>query len=160
VVEAVNYDPETGVFSRAGERAGSVMSHGYREISVLGQRFTEHRLAWFYVNGVWPDKFLDHINGDKSDNRICNLREATPSQNAMNQKNKPSASGVRGVYFICGNRPKPWNARIKLNYRTKSLGYYSTKEEAALVYESAAKKLFGPFYRPSDFTCMAEISNA
>lgn len=90
----VIYDPVTGLFtrktSRFGQRAvmGGKAASGYILIGVGSGRYLAHRLAWLYVHGVWPDpdKVIDHINRDRSDNRICNLREATGVENARNTK--------------------------------------------------------------------------
>jgi hypothetical protein len=92
--QLLHYDPERGVFtwlSRpaerswntrfAGTRAGTINGLGYVVIGILGRRYKAHRLAWLYVHGEWPGRELDHINCDKSDNRIANLRPATRSQN-------------------------------------------------------------------------------
>lgn len=79
------YDPDTGVFTRlktdnpnpaavVGGVAGHVQPHGYRHIRVGDHRYLAHRLAWFYVYGVWPADEIDHINRDRDDNRISNLR--------------------------------------------------------------------------------------
>ena len=80
--EQLRYDAETGVFTRrvgsgharAGDMAGSVLSTGYVRIGIDGAKYTAHCLVWLYVNGVWPDQ-IAHINGNRSDNRIANLRE-------------------------------------------------------------------------------------
>jgi hypothetical protein len=79
----LRYDAETGLFTRrvgsghahAGDMAGSVHSTGYVRICIDGGRYTAHRLAWLYVHGVWPSGQIDHINRNRSDNRIANLRE-------------------------------------------------------------------------------------
>ena len=81
--ERLHYDAGTGVFTRrvgsgharTGEMAGSVHSTGYVRISIDGGKYTAHCLAWLYVHGVWPPDQIDHINGNRSDNRIANLRE-------------------------------------------------------------------------------------
>jgi hypothetical protein len=81
--ERLRYDGGTGVFTRrvgsgharAGEIAGSVHSTGYVRIGIDGGKYTAHRLAWLYVHGVWPSDQIDHINRNRSDNRIANLRE-------------------------------------------------------------------------------------
>src|ERR1700738_4035243 len=91
--ELLNYDPDTGEFrrraSRGGEAAGTLAGcprrpGGYRIICVDRVIFLAHRLAWLHSYGVWPTKDIDHIDGDKTNNRIANLREATPAQNVMN----------------------------------------------------------------------------
>ena len=97
----LNYDPETGEFTRKtsffktriGERAGSISkSTGYVVIAVCGAQYLAHRLAWLYVYGCWPSLHIDHINGEKTDNRIANLREATNGENMQNQRRARSNS--------------------------------------------------------------------
>ncbi|MGY8831687.1 MAG: HNH endonuclease signature motif containing protein, partial [Pseudomonadales bacterium] len=92
--EVLDYSPETGHFTwrinkrraRTGDIAGSVVAHGYILIRVDQTRQLAHRLAWFYVHGRWPDKNIDHINGQTADNRIANLRQATCAENLKNIK--------------------------------------------------------------------------
>lgn len=87
------YDPDTGVFTRAitrgslaaGTKAGSLNRVGYWQIGVCGRTYTAQRLAWFYVHGDWPDGDIDHINRDKLDNRIANLRVISRSENLRNR---------------------------------------------------------------------------
>lgn len=86
---------------------------------------------------------VDHINGNTLDNRRCNLRLCTRSQNMMNQKKTRGLSKYKGVY-LNGERNK-WMARLKINRRTIFLGRFSSQEEAALAYNNAAKKYFGQF---------------
>ena len=103
----LRYDPETGHFyslrntsrRKIGDVAGFVEMDGYRSINVLSMRFYAHRLAWFYVHHEWPRSILDHINGDRDDNRIGNLRLSNPSLNAANSKlTRKNTSGLKGVY--------------------------------------------------------------
>jgi hypothetical protein len=88
----LKYNPDTGVITwattsrhvNAGDVAGYVCPRGYRYISVGGKKQSAHRLAWFLSYGVWPEDQVDHINGDKTDNRLVNLRSATKAQNNRN----------------------------------------------------------------------------
>jgi hypothetical protein len=156
--ELLAYDPETGIFTRRVKRnkwpVGSVTGRahncGYFQIDVLGKRFLAHRLAWAYVHGVWPTHQIDHINGNRSDNRISNLREATPEENGANRTTLDSrnTSGVRGVYWA--RRDKRWRAQICLSGKRMYLGNYHSKADAAAAYNAAAIKLFGKFYNPTD----------
>ena len=89
---------------------------------------------------------IDHINGVGLDNRKCNLRFATQSQNQWNRKKTNNRLGLKGVYFIKKKKlKKPWVSWICFNNRPKYLGYYSTAKEAALVYDKKARELFGEF---------------
>ena len=130
-----NYNPETGVFTRAvkrkrydiGTTVGSKMPSGYMRTRIDGKDFYLHRLAWLYVHGCWPSE-IDHINRDKSDNRIKNLRDVTRSENGLNTGiRKTNTSGFTGVSKF---RNK-WRAYRDLNGKRTYLGMYDTPQEAA-----------------------------
>lgn len=147
VKEKLHYDPGAGVFTRIaptkgyklGQKSGYSQKNGYIGITVAGHKVYAHRLAFFYMTGKWPSNDVDHINGDRSDNRWVNLRLATRSQNMWN------VSGIIGAYFQNGR----WFSSIKVNGVKKALGGYSTKEEAAAVYKKAKRELHGEFARTS-----------
>lgn len=138
--EVVRYDPDTGFFfsnTRRGHqpanvRCGTFHKNGYRLISVFGQRFWEHRLAWLYCYGNWPKFKIDHINGDPSDNRICNLRDVSHKVNMQNRHGptKANKSGFLGVFERNGR----WRARIKINNRDEYIGTFDDKESAHKAY--------------------------
>lgn len=141
------YDPETGAFRRPGRdrNLGWRDRDGYRVLQIGKCKFFAHRLAWLYVHGAWPVE-IDHCNGDRSDNRIANLREATRSQNLANTRLLPSnKSGMKGVSF--SKRSKRWHATITVNGRQRHLGYHDSAEEAYLAYCAAAAEAFGQFFR-------------
>lgn len=154
---ALDYDPATGLFTRlagpwinpkvrAGEAAGSACSGGYRNIGIGSRRYLAHRLAWFMVYGAWPSAELDHINGDKTDNRISNLRIATRSQNMANgpvQSN--NRSGHKGVHYDRGNRK--WLAYMQVDGKFKNLGRFETIEAAIAARQVAFDAQFGGFAR-------------
>lgn len=127
-----------------GRVAGSIKKNGYRQIKINKKQYQAHRLVWVLHHKEWPSSFVDHINGNKLDNRIENLRVVSKSQNGMNRaKQQNNTSGYVGVYF--DKRGKRWRAQIKIQSKTKSLGSYKTKEEAAEVYDLAATLLFGEY---------------
>ena len=140
------YNVDSGVFLRrirtgqnvqSGAVAGSMDGKGYWQISVCGRVFRAHRLVWLYVYGRWPDAQIDHINGDKADNRLTNLREVTNAQNMQNRLvlQKNNTSGFAGVSFY-----KPtgkWKSQIKVNGGVIFLGYFDTPEKAHEVYLNA-----------------------
>lgn len=129
----------------AGRPATVLHSNGYLNIMVIGQGFIRaHRVAWAMANGVWPEHDVDHINGDRTDNRLCNLRLATRSENLRNKRRFPkNRSGYVGVSF-CETRKK-WNARIGINGVYKNLGYFETKESAAAARAKAERVYWGDY---------------
>lgn len=146
--ECLDYDQDTGVFiwkiSRQsvhiGKEAGAKDSKGYLLIGVDGILYRAHRLAWLHFYGVWPSVDVDHINRVKHDNRIANLREATPSQNQQNISiKKNNKSGYRGV---CWNaRLEKWVAQICAHGKRRHLGCFTSAESAYEAYLAAAKTL-------------------
>ena len=94
------------------------------------------------------NKFVDHANRNRLDNRKYNLRMVTKSQNAMNrEKQTNNTSGYKGVYFYKSNKTNPWKAQIRTKNKNKGIGYYKTAIEAAYAYDEKAKKLHGEFAR-------------
>ena len=152
--ELLHYDADTGIFTRISSprqfRIGVIKTtadgiNGYFQIGLLDKLYKSHRLAWFYVHGEWPTNQLDHINRDKIDNRLVNLREATRAENKKNviaQKN--NTSGYKGVSYF--KRRRKWVAQICTNGKRTYLGCYTTAAEASRAYESAAKLHHGNFY--------------
>ena len=150
IKELFHYNEHTGDFTRlikrgsshVGDIAGSITWNGYTSIYIDGKNYRAHQLAWLYVHGVWPDTDIDHINRNKSDNRIVNLRLASRSQNNINSGlHSHNTSGFRGVY---ASRNK-WAAQIKLNGKKIYLGRFNTAEEAHQCYLAAARELYGEF---------------
>lgn len=146
---SVSYDPETGQFSciapgmgrRVGWTLGSVHKRtGYIEVGVLGKHVYGHRLAWALAHGEWPQSAIDHINGDKSDNRICNLRLATPKLNGENirKPSKNNTSGFLGVTFC--THTKLWRAQITVEGQHKCLGRFDAPEVAYQAYVKAKRQ--------------------
>jgi hypothetical protein len=146
----LDYNPETGLFTWkekiakkiiVGETAGSLNKHGYVCIKIQKFRYSAHRLAWLYVYGSFPSGEIDHINRIKTDNKISNLRDATPSQNCRNRGlSKRNNSGYVGISW--NKKSKKWQARIFLNKKSKSLGVYEKIEDAVLAREKAEKNIF------------------
>jgi hypothetical protein len=157
--ELLTYNPETGVFvwrvkkqgaAGIGLAAGCVKEctpgHPYRYIHIDGRLYRAHRLAWFYTHESWPIHVIDHIDGDGTNNRISNLREATPSENGANRGMQANnTSGFKGVSFdICSRR---WRALITVNGRARFLGHFDDPASAHAAYAKAAEQHHGKFAR-------------
>jgi hypothetical protein len=155
--QMLDYNPETGIFTwkdcrRAtynGKRAGSVnhdKKQGYkRRVIVISNKWhREQNLAWLYVYGETPLLHLDHINNDATDNRIVNLRLATPTENKRNSKiYKNNKSGYKGVTFL--KKSNTYRAEIRINGKGKNLGERKCPIEAYELYKKAANEHFGEF---------------
>lgn len=151
----LHYDSLTGVFTRikpigvrhaTGAVAGSAHNAGYINIGVGGKKYLAHRLAWLYVYGEWPKHHIDHINRNRSDNRICNLRDVTTQQNLSNSSNYcTNTSGRKGVYW--DKRDLRFRALIVVNYKVIHLGYFR-KFEDAVAARSEAESIYQPAPSP------------
>lgn len=130
----------------AGEKtSGWVEGHGYRRLYVSGKTYLLHRLIYFYHHGVMP-KFIDHIDGDKTNNRIENLRECTHAENMANRRKlKVTSSKYRGVVFLPNRRA--WAAIGRHNKKSYYIGYFKNENEAAEAFNEFAKEKYGAFAR-------------
>lgn len=145
------YEPESGVFTwrkragkyAAGTVAGYLLRDGYRMIRITVGGKQHHcfaaRLAWLYIHGRMPDREIDHVNCDRSDDRIANLREANRRQNLANTRGWSGRDGIKGVR----KRHSKWVARLA----GKHLGTFATPEEAQAAYFSELTRLYGEFAR-------------
>lgn len=153
----LDYDSHTGIFTwrtspsrniKIGDVAGGVQNRGYCRIRIHRRDYLAHRLAWLHVYGKWPPSEIDHSNGDKTDNRISNLRVATHSQNLANiRPHRDNACGVKGVRWH--KRDRKWVAQIRVAGRERHLGNFECLRDAAEAYERAAIKYFQHFARVS-----------
>tara|TARA_R110002126_G_scaffold220018_1_gene365375 strand:- start:581 stop:1060 length:480 start_codon:yes stop_codon:yes gene_type:complete len=136
--ECLSYCPETGVFTWLkttprgvkGTEAGTVNDNGYRKITINYHGYRSHRLAFLYMTGKWPEQQVDHINGNRLDNRWENLRDVSRLVNIQNQLGKGYHKFRDG-----------WRAQIRTNSKIKSLGVFKTEEEASAAY-IAAKHIY------------------
>ena len=143
------YEPDTGIFTwrhtlrricRQGDVVGSKKGGGYLEVEYQGNRILLHRLAWLYVTGHWPRGVIDHINGIKHDNRICNLRDVDATINAQNRRSAQarSKSGLIGAHARKTGR---FESRIKVEDRSVYIGQFDAAEDAHEAYTLAKRDL-------------------
>lgn len=130
---------------QVGDIAGTKNVDGYWRVMINRKQHSIHRIIFLMHNGYLP-RVVDHIDRNRSNNKIENLREATPSQNQHNRaKSKNNTSGYKGVSF---NKPYgKWQAAIKVNWKAYNIGYFDTAEAASIAYADAAKRLHGEFAR-------------
>lgn len=141
----LKYDPDTGVFTwRAGNRAhkrgdiaGYFDSRGYILICLQYHEYRAHRLAWLFVHGEWPTQVIDHINGNRQDNRIANLRDVSVAENCqgfrtVSPRNK---TGITGVGW--SKQKNCFTASKMIDGKSKFLGCFDTLEEAAAARADA-----------------------
>lgn len=139
MTEGFTYDPVSGHVLRGGKRVGWQNPDGYRYVQCGAKQVKEHRLIWFLVHGAWPSEQLDHINGNKRDNRLTNLRPASGSVNQHNTRRRcDNSSGYKGVRYHAASGA--FQARIGLHGRQHHLGTFPTAYEAHLAYERAANE--------------------
>lgn len=147
--QVLAYDKDTGAFtwlsrtggtSKEGIAAGTFDERGYLRIGLDGRVYRAHRLAWMYVFGTWPSGEIDHIDGDKSNNRFTNLRDVSRQVNQQNQRraHKRSGSGTLGVSMHASTGK--WRARIWVNGKNKSLGLFESKDLASAAYAIAKRE--------------------
>lgn len=130
----------TATRARVGQQFGSYDKYGYRQGWFYRKKYLEHRLVWLYVYGVWPKKYIDHINGIRSDNRVENLRECSNQQNQFNRKSLPkSTSKYKGVSWYNSNQK--WIAQYRFNGKRNYIGIFETEEEAAEAYRNATEHI-------------------
>ncbi|QDX29533.1 HNH endonuclease [Dickeya poaceiphila] len=153
LIELINYDESTGIFTwnvdrtggvKKGDEAGYINNLGYRMIKLFGELHLAHRLAWFYKHKYWPSN-LDHLDRNKDNNSLNNLRECSKSENQMNRA-VPSnnTSGVKGV--VWNKRTSKWQAQAGLNGKRYYLGLFNELSDAKNAYISFCKENHGEFY--------------
>lgn len=136
---APNHHPQ-----RIGEEVGTHRCDGYLETCIHGRRYLVHRLVWLHLHGVWPDAEIDHIDLNKANNCVSNLREATRSLNLHNTRVRKSSSvGVKGVTF--DKKYKRYRAQINTKGKRRCLGRYATAQEAGEAYRRASIQLYGAY---------------
>jgi hypothetical protein len=165
VRELLDYDPKTGELRWkprpvrpgksgpdntwntrfAGKVAGSPQKIGW-QIGINGKLYYLARIVWLHHYGEWPDGFVDHIDGNKGNNLIRNLRDATNAENCRNRG--PQTNSTTGLKGVCFDKARnKWKASIMANGKFYNLGRFATPEEAANAYREAAIRLHGEYAR-------------
>jgi hypothetical protein len=148
VKSILDYNSETGEwFWKTKLKAGGKCSQGYWRIKIDQKSYKAHRLAWLYAFGKFPQSQIDHVNGNRSDNRLCNLRLASNAENQMNRAKAAvtNNSGFLGVNFnkVVGK----FAARIQSNGKRIHIGYFDSPEDASSAY-IAKKTELSSFFNP------------
>ncbi len=157
---ALHYSPQTGLFTwlarprsdftclremnrwnnrYVGTLAGTDDGRGYVRIRVFGPFHRAHRLAWLYCYGQWPSAHVDHIDGDRKNNRLANLRDVSPAHNAQNIRRAPVTNLSTGVLGVQKHVGGFFVAKLQINGRQKHLGSFPSIEEAQQAYLSAKR---------------------
>lgn len=153
LLEYFNYDPETGIlsvkkprkstagrFREVGAPVGTLTEHGYLKVGCKGKPQYIHRIAFMFMTGEVPD-CIDHINGDRTDNRWDNLRGCTKQQNCTNRKVVKSLQGFKGVTKV----GKKFKAQMRYKNKQLYIGFFDTAEQAHEAYFQKSKELNGNF---------------
>jgi hypothetical protein len=152
--QVLSYCPKSGIFKwkkhlggrspKCGEFAGTGHNAGYIQIGYKQKIYLAHRLAWLLTHQDRPFKRLDHINGNKKDNRICNLRECTHSQNLLNRsKQINNKTGYKNIFLE--GRSKKYMVKINKNKKVYYVGKFAKLENAIKARDRAHKKICGEF---------------
>ena len=153
--DLLNYNPDTGVFTwnvslRSNVKVGDIVgckpnAAGYGRIGLHNKVYLAHRLAWLWVAGVEAPQQIDHINGNRLDNKFANLRLATCSQNLCNKgRQGNNTSGQKGVSWY--KTRGQWIAVCYAQGKRNFLGYFTTIEAASKAYIDFATEQHGEFY--------------
>lgn len=150
----LDYDPDSGIFTRrirtasrhkVGDRADFLIASGvmagYLRVSIDYERHLAHRLAWMHVHGSWPTNEIDHIDGNRGNNRIANLRDVTRTTNKENMRaaRKDNQCGLLGVHWHAPT--DQWRASIQVHGRAQHIGLFHTPEAAHLAYVETKRRL-------------------
>jgi hypothetical protein len=147
--EVIHYDQLTGICTMLVSTAyrvpvGRVVTPpangDYMRVQIDGVRYKVHRLAWLYCHGSWPTHTVDHINGDKTDNRLSNLRDV-PHQTNVQNKRRAFASNKSGFLGVSLHGSGKWAAALRNNGKTVHVGLFETAEEAHSAYLKRKREL-------------------
>jgi len=151
----LDYNATTGemrwkIWPRTGRPSGreilTTNAQGYRVVVLMGRQYRVHRVAWLMMYGKWPPELLDHANGNRTDNRLVNLREANRAENNRNRcMSRNNTSGFKGVTY--DKNRKKWQAKIWRNNKAIHLGRYASAQQAFAAYCKASREYHGEFRR-------------
>ncbi|MCE0874158.1 MULTISPECIES: HNH endonuclease signature motif containing protein [Pseudomonas] len=142
--EEFTYDADSGVIRSLSVRAmgrieGAKSPNGYLKLRLDGVNLYAHRVAWALTHGVWPAHDIDHINGERDDNRLSNLRALRRHENLQNmRKRRPGASGVRGITW--DKQTQTWRAQLSAQGKRINIGRFKDKEMAEVAYLEAKRR--------------------
>ena len=145
-----HYDAESGMLLwrngngrnvKPWQQAKAPNGHGYYTVKIDGTSYSVHRLIWLYVHGNFPDKYIDHKNRIRNDNRLCNLRDVNTTDNAQNiSLPSHNKSGYIGVSWIKSHNC--WTVYVKVNKKNKWLGYYKNLDDAIAARKEGEKQYY------------------
>jgi len=147
--KALWYDAHTGLFRWRFERKYGLIKPwteagwadgGYTRIQIGSKSHLAHRLAWLYEFGVWPSKDIDHINGNRADNRLCNLRDVSRKINTQNRKAASSNNSCGLLGVSAHGKTGRFVAGIYIHGKRKHLGIFDTAQQAHDAYLTAKRK--------------------
>ena len=148
VKKLFHYDAESGMLIwrfgngrnvKPWQEVKAKNGNGYYTAKIHGKSYLAHRLAWLYVHGSFPNKYIDHKNRIRNDNRLCNLRDVNTTDNAQNiSLPSHNKSGYIGVSWIKSHNC--WTVYVKVNKKNKWLGYYKNLDDAVAVRKAGEKQ--------------------
>ena len=155
LLELLTFNPGTGKFHNRTKRSDKIVEgkeagcypkgRRYAVIGIDGTQYYLHQLAWFYIHAVWPEEAIDHKDNDGFNNRISNLRLATPSQNQHNTRTpRNNTSGVKGVCW--DKKRRKWMATLSINRRKKFIGYFDDLKIAEMAIQQQRQLIHQEFH--------------